>query len=206
MASLGTAASMPKVCKFLLEGTCTRGSQCRYLHSNRAAASGQVECRYFRAGYCAKGEACHFIHNNARGGESKAGFSGQNETQPFARGLPLDNVDNNDARQITAPQFSSGRGHLHPRELQHAHGESMGSSTVDSNDIYFYGAPGETSDPTRGQTEKKQALNYRKLLKAEKPSHSAYVAASRSPMGTKADPCKARQGRLNQHPIREPAS
>ena len=164
MTTRRATTSVP-VCKFFLEGTCTRGSNCRYLHSNRAASSGQVECRYFRAGYCARGAACQFIHSYETISPSrpirKEKASIETKTRIIGAGIEYEYATE---KKSQTHLESSSRGHLHPSELRRSTQRSN-----EDNDGYFYGAPGEQGDPNMRQakTQKNEALDYSKILAAE---------------------------------------
>lgn len=52
----------PKICKFFLQGNCSAGSSCEYLHVNNNTAI----CRFYANGTCKDGDTCRYRHVNAR--------------------------------------------------------------------------------------------------------------------------------------------
>ncbi|OQR83667.1 E3 ubiquitin-protein ligase makorin-2 isoform 1 [Achlya hypogyna] len=51
-----SSSSRRAVCTFYLQGTCTKGTSCRFAHP---------PCKFFRDGTCTKGSACRFEHTTA---------------------------------------------------------------------------------------------------------------------------------------------
>lgn len=49
------------VCRFFLEGKCTKGSDCTFLHEGSPPKKREL-CKFYLNGYCAKGDHCLFMH------------------------------------------------------------------------------------------------------------------------------------------------
>jgi len=68
------------LCRFFLEGTCTKGDGCTFSHGEEAGAAtptprAALPCKFFEQGQCAKGHACSFSHQGA-GGCAEPSFGG----------------------------------------------------------------------------------------------------------------------------------
>lgn len=56
------------ICRYFMEGLCTKGNQCTFSHSvvpNKTQEEARVKepCKFFIAGSCMKGESCYFSHD-----------------------------------------------------------------------------------------------------------------------------------------------
>ncbi|XP_062896760.1 zinc finger CCCH domain-containing protein 6 [Mobula hypostoma] len=49
------------ICKYFLEGRCTRGDQCRYSHDVAIQKKKDI-CKFYLNGFCTKGDNCIFMH------------------------------------------------------------------------------------------------------------------------------------------------
>uniref|UniRef100_UPI00398EEAB8 zinc finger CCCH domain-containing protein 6 n=1 Tax=Pristiophorus japonicus TaxID=55135 RepID=UPI00398EEAB8 len=49
------------ICKYFLEGRCTRGDQCRYSHDGAVQKKKDI-CKFYLNGFCTKGDKCIFMH------------------------------------------------------------------------------------------------------------------------------------------------
>ena len=52
------------ICKYFIQGKCTKGDSCPYLHSKveKPKEIMQVECPMYNIGFCKNGRNCHFLH------------------------------------------------------------------------------------------------------------------------------------------------
>ena len=52
------------ICKYFIQGKCTKGDSCPYLHSKVEKPKDiiQTECPMYNIGFCKNGRNCHFLH------------------------------------------------------------------------------------------------------------------------------------------------
>ena len=52
------------ICKYFIQGKCTKGDSCPYLHSKveKPKEITQIECPMYNIGFCKNGRNCHFLH------------------------------------------------------------------------------------------------------------------------------------------------
>ena len=91
------------LCRFFLNGNCTRGDTCNFSHNlstasslpgQGAASSTTQPCRFFQRGYCSYGEQCRYAHVGAEA----------------SRGPPLSGVESMKGAALRGAGNGGGRG------------------------------------------------------------------------------------------------
>ena len=173
------ALRVPPPCKFFAAGTCTKGSRCRFSHSNASAAAAQVECRYFKLGTCANGDRCRFLH--VKGGSG--GGAARTKALPRPALVPPQQPKPRTCVIVPPPSSSS---HSSSSSSSTSSSPSPLSSSLSSlsapsaSSGYFYGAPGTAPSGTVAPTRAPRVptANYGKIVAAERAAISRATTAA----------------------------
>ena len=145
-------------CKFFAEGTCIKGTKCKYLHANTLAATTVGICRYWMQNDCGRGCNCRFMHPPRNIQKDAAAATAAAAAAPLRKKL----FQGRNFHVTSPPPIAVSLSSPALTSFQ---------SSEDEQQHYFFGAAGDfttTTTPSRQQLKelrKKPALNYSKIVK-----------------------------------------